>query len=240
MDEQIAALVDALAFFDADDVKKMQTKLTKTANSIIKDGLHPHIEPFLSVEEREALHAAAKILRSVKGKVEHVKEIKARAEKKAKQHRELCTRKQHALIDTAFPRPDNDVGYRNTLLWRLACGVHFKGTVGKSYAHFPEVRRVQTDIDRWSEKPHQYRNTETVKSSVWTWRDDIMWSLKENLWDSEELPEQERIDALIATFTNEWVPQLEKNFASLIEALENELIVNDSDSVTRLRAKPNA
>lgn len=52
MDESTDKLIKALGFFSADDVKKLQTKLAKAANSIVNDGLSYKLEPFYSEEKK--------------------------------------------------------------------------------------------------------------------------------------------------------------------------------------------
>jgi len=54
-------LMEALKYWDSSQFRKLQTKLTKTANSIYEDALGGRVKPFLSSDDIDVLRAVEKI-----------------------------------------------------------------------------------------------------------------------------------------------------------------------------------
>lgn len=234
MDKQTQELMERAKFLQSDDMRKMQTKLTKTANSIVNDGLHYKLEPFYTEEERNILMQAAEILHSVKSKVEHVKEIKAREEKKAKAHRERCAEAREEIIMNEFPKPERPDQYRDVLLWRLAIAF-FARDIFELYKYVPEIDYVRKDIERWSEKEAEYRTVETLEGSVNGWWRDVTNDIGD-AFQSGEMPDRQIIVDLKKRFNASWRQKLEVQFADILQAFDAEITAMNSDNVVKLRS----
>lgn len=74
-------IIKALKYWNAERFKKLQRKLTTARNTIDKEALSIQLKPFFTDEEKQVLSEASRVLGSVKRKIEHAKEIKAREEK---------------------------------------------------------------------------------------------------------------------------------------------------------------
>ncbi|PLW67813.1 hypothetical protein [Pseudohalioglobus lutimaris] len=96
---------EALSWFTAERFKSLQRKLTTARNTIQNDALSSQLKPLYSEEEIRTLNEAARILGSVKSKVEHAKEKKAREEAARDRHLDNCKRQRRALLSSALPRP---------------------------------------------------------------------------------------------------------------------------------------
>lgn len=232
MDESTEKLIDSLKYLNADDVKKLQTKLTKTANSILNDGLSYKLEPFYSEDEQKTLKAAANILFSIKNRVEHVKEIKARKEKADRARYDEFCRKRNILLAKVFPTPPNDPHqYRNILIWHLAA-VRFLRATTASYLQ--AVRYVLDDMHRWSVKEDPLCSTETVQRSVMHWQYQLIEDLK-----FYAFPENELVDnswtRVKSKFEGEWRSTIEAEHADLIKTLDIEVAALNADNVTKIR-----
>lgn len=74
-------IIKALKYWNAERFKSLQRKLTTAKNPIQNEALSAQFKPFLSDDEIKTLTEASRILGSVKNKIAHAKEIKAREEK---------------------------------------------------------------------------------------------------------------------------------------------------------------
>jgi len=79
-------IMKALKWWSAERFKTLQRKLTAAKNTIQNEALSPNLRPFFSNDEIDTLKKASQILETVKTKIEHAKEIKAREEKRRDIH----------------------------------------------------------------------------------------------------------------------------------------------------------
>lgn len=232
MDESTDKLIKALGYFSADDVKKLQTKLAKAANSIVNDGLSYKLEPFYSEEEKATLLAAAEILRNIKNRVEHVKEIKARKEKAERAKCDEFNRQRHALLDKEFPAPHkNRERYRPILIWHLAVSRYLRASPS---FYMQRVRHVKEDMQRWSMKEDPMRWTETVDNSVMHWRDQLIDDLKHSGFRDDE-PVETSWNRISEQFDHVWKQAIQADHADLIDILEKEVAALGAANVTKIR-----
>lgn len=109
MDIETKKLLEALSYWNAERFKTFQRKLTTAANTIASEALAPSFKVFLTADEIHTLETSLQILKGVKGKIEHAKEVKARAEKKRKHFAEAAYKAGQELWENVFPKPDNRV-----------------------------------------------------------------------------------------------------------------------------------
>ena len=86
--------------WSSDELKKQQTSLTKTINSVVKH--KGELSQFSSFEELNAIDDAIRTLHGFKQKVCHAKEKKARAERAEKRRREAVESKLKAVVIEHF------------------------------------------------------------------------------------------------------------------------------------------
>lgn len=89
---------DLFKYSTADTVRKLQTKLTRTGNTIQTEVLNnKQVRTLFTQEELDALAVASQALRSAKDKIAHVKEKKARVERQ----KELDAKNRKAQVQRA-------------------------------------------------------------------------------------------------------------------------------------------
>ena len=96
--------IEALTYWNADRFKALQRKLTSARNTIQKEALSRDLEPFFTEDEVETLNKAAGILASVKRKIEHAKEVKAREEKQRDARLDNYKVMRTKLLDIHLPK----------------------------------------------------------------------------------------------------------------------------------------
>lgn len=95
--------LDAYRAWSSDELKKYQTKITRIANSINNDVVNNNnVRPLFSMEERETLENAVKILNNFKHTVAHGKEILQREENKKEAARKRSYSEATKLVEEAF------------------------------------------------------------------------------------------------------------------------------------------
>lgn len=225
MDQDTQNLIDALKYFSADRTKSLQTKLTKTANAIEKDGLSVELRTLLSDDEQATLAKAANILRSIKGKVEHAKEIKQREE--ARQQAAWDARQARILThcNTLFPDPQNHDDCRTLLLWRLSLSVCWRGYFVESN-YYPEIQYVEQRLMAWGER--RWRDDQGgrhIFGAAREWRGDLINTLKDMmLWWPAADADQAPMGELSTRFQEEWKPLVESRYADLLQRFDTEVV----------------
>ena len=212
------SLIESLQFWSADDFKKLQTRLTKTANSISRDALGRKVQPFLSEKEITTLRDAVAILSGIKGKVEHAKESKLRQEKKLAAHLARCEAQRKALINKWLPLPVEPENYVHILLWRLAIGQYLQKYLRVGYV--PENRFVIDDL-RWAfdEKKHHL----TLKGAIRDFRREVHEIIARHLWSYNKTPEESAISELIRVFESEWKVAVQNAYSTTIAPVKDEV-----------------
>jgi predicted type IV restriction endonuclease len=139
-------IIKALKYWNAERFKKLQRKLTTARNTIDKEALSIQLKPFFTDEEKQVLSEASRVLGSVKRKIEHAKEIKAREEKARDLQLADYKQQRQALLAKAFPGPESAEDARPMLVWILALSIHHESI---SRAYFYERKYIASDIERF-------------------------------------------------------------------------------------------
>lgn len=122
-------LLELFKYFKAEDLKNEQTQLTKTANKV-RDTANGRLRALFTDEEQQTLLQAATLLRSLKSRVEHAKEIKAREEaRKAKELKDSIAAARN-VVNEAFPDSEGIVARTTLLLWTLVLDTYMTGYGG--------------------------------------------------------------------------------------------------------------
>lgn len=99
MDEKTQKILDLLKFHDSSALASLQTKFTKTANSIDRDVIQGRLNVLYSEQEIATLLNAVGILKQTKDKIAHAKEIQSREERRLNILDDLYEKQQLAIID---------------------------------------------------------------------------------------------------------------------------------------------
>ncbi len=123
-------LLELLKYFKSEDLKNEQTQLTKTANKV-RDTANGRLGALFTDDEKQTLRDAATLLTSLKTRVEHAKEIKAREEARKEKELKESLAASRAVINAAFPDSDSTTDRLDVLLWALFLGKHMVGYSGQ-------------------------------------------------------------------------------------------------------------
>lgn len=221
---------EALSWFTAERFKSLQRKLTTARNTIQNDALSSQLKPLYSEEEIRTLNEAARILGSVKSKVEHAKEKKAREEAARDRHLDNCKRQRRALLSSALPRPKIEEDARPVLLWLLALSLNHKEI--SQYGYYYESKYFGTDIERaFGTATHH-----TVLGISVSWWEEITNFLDEHLWPYDEEPDQASLNKIETLMSGKWKEQVEsvRSTKALLDQFDTEMAIRGSESVHRL------
>ncbi len=217
----IDTLLDLHQFYTADSLKKLQTKLSKLSNGIINDGVESRIAVLFSKEEIETLKKAAAILRSVKSKVEHAKEIKTREEQHYERRYSEARAAALALFDVYFPEPDS-------LKEKFIISVSMR-----IQSHIFSLHYLATELDKidlnginfWIKDMWQDAKEELIRKVIDLPRLQV------------QMPEKATIEAFRQRIDNEIRQKVMKEYASYLDKLDQAITVESSDNIAQLLVK---
>lgn len=223
-------IINALKWWNADRFKSLQRKLTTARNTIEKEALSSNLRPFYTDEEIGTLKEAARILGSVKRKVEHAKEIKGREEAARDRHLQDCKRQRLALLAQMLPQPAGEADARPMLLWILALSLNHRQI--SKHGYFYEKKYIVNDIER----AFGTRTVHTVIGEAVGWWREVTQFLEENLWPYDEKPDSARLEKVAGLVNGEWQAQVldDEVTKTLIDRFDTEIVIKQSDSVHRL------
>lgn len=215
MDDKTQQIHDL--FFDAEGLKRAQTKFTKTANAIKKEAVNGRFNILYTQEEIETLSKAVAILRNTTDKIQHAKEVKAREETRLelldKHHREMKNEFINQNID--FKQMDAT----EVLILALAL-----------YSHYLSYRHIETDVNDLFEYPNR------LEYQVNSWINDIKDSLREKFTWREE-PDEKIIIDFLRDYKLSLRQETINDHEVIIEKFNTFLAVNYSDNVALLNQK---
>lgn len=224
------SITEALSWFTAERFKSLQRKLTTARNTIQNDALSSQLRPLYSEDEIRTLNEAARVLGSVKSKVEHAKEKKAREEAARDRHLEQCKRQRRGLLVNALPRPKQEEDARQVLLWLLALSLHHEEI--SRYGYYYESKYFGTDIERaFGTATHH-----TVLGTAVSWWEEVTNFLDEHLWPYDKEPDPARLDQLKKQVIGAWTEEVSAfpSTKALLERFDTEMAIRGSERVHRL------
>lgn len=223
-------IIKALKYWNAERFKALQRKLTTAKNTIDKDALSIQFRPFFTDEEIQALSEASHILGSVKNKIAHAKEIKAREEKERDLRLADYRRQRLALLAAMIPKPERSEDTRNLLLWVLALSIHHNSISRSSY--FYERNYILSDVERAFDS----KLSGTVLAAGVKWWREVTEFLDENLWHYDEAPDPGKLDTVQRQFREVWRAEVQNHHATqgILERFDTEVAITASAGVHRL------
>jgi len=150
MSEETKQILELLKWHSSDDLKRVQTKFTKTANSIKNDAIHSRLSVLYTDKEIETLNAAAGILANTKSKIVHAKEVKKREEERLKLLYEEYKKERTRIINKHIDiesLPDDEV----LIMYCCTCSSHYRrGYLLRDVEDlFEHPGRYQATINEW-------------------------------------------------------------------------------------------
>ncbi|QFT13593.1 hypothetical protein [Vibrio sp. THAF190c] len=218
--------LDFTKHWTSERTRKKQTALTKLSNGLLKEVVEdPFSRDLFELEEIEAMKLAAKALSNAKQKFVHIKEKKARIEKRKAQELANIDKqsKKYAIevLDSLNQNPDTFTR-EQLCLWVTVA--HFTSSVLD-----PESWEldINDNMDNhYLESDHAFR-----QRHVWTMRDKALnafetyfkrawqYSFETDSW-VVRVPIKEAVTQLKALMNHEEYAKNEKRYAHLLEPLE--------------------
>ena len=227
---ETTGIIKALKYWNAERLKSLQRKLTTAKNTIQNDALSAQFKPFFSDEEIKTLAEASRILGSVKNKIAHAKEIKAREEKERDLRLADYKRQRLSLLAAVLPKPEGPEDTRNMLLWALALSIHHQ-SISRS-AYYYERKYILSDVERAFDTKY----SGTVLAAGVKWWQEVTDFLDENLWHYDEAPDPDKLDAVQRQFGEVWRTEVQNHHGtqSILERFDTEAAITASAGVHRL------
>jgi hypothetical protein len=151
-------VLEALRFYTGKQLKAEQTKLSSTATQLEK--LHDgKLSQFLNLEERETIALAAKLVRDLKVRVEHAKDVQIREEKRKEREKQAYFAATAQAVKKWFPDiptdaedlPDRLLAIVEIHLGLIHCKHLDDYWTGGKPAHF------ERDFEKWQSGQHSLR-----------------------------------------------------------------------------------
>ncbi|WP_199481098.1 hypothetical protein [Vibrio owensii] len=218
--------LDFTKHWTSERTRKKQTALTKLSNGLLKEVVEdPFSRGLFELEEIEAMEVAAKALSNAKIKFAHIKEKKARIEKRIEQELANIDKqsKKHAIevLDSLNSNPDTFTREQFCLWVAVA---HFS-----SWILYPE--RWELDINDRIDDHYLESDNALRQRNVWTMRDKALkafedyfkrawqFSFEDDSW-VVRVPIKEAVTQLKALMNHKEYVKIEKRYADLLEPLE--------------------
>jgi hypothetical protein len=223
-------ILKALKYWNAERFKTLQRKMTTAKNTIENEALSTQFKPFFTDEEVSALAEASRILGSVKNKIEHAKEIKAREEKARNLRLADYKRQRLSLLETVIPKPEGEQDSRNMLLWALALSIHHESISRSGYYY--EHKYVSNDVER----AFDTKNSVTVSGAGVSWWREVTEFLEKHLWHYDEAPDHGKLDAVHRNFIETWSGDVQSNQETqeILHRFDTQMTITNSDSIHRM------
>lgn len=186
-------LIEALSYWNSDNFKRTQRKLSTAAKTIEEEALSNSFKSFLSDSEISTLMEAVAILRNVKKNVEHAKEIKSRDEKIKKEVQEKAGKlgKQAWLVN--FPKPKSTV---ELFIVAMCFSVYGMSSDFLVYLEAYDRDNIERLLNRyWSDAREHYIDKITTRNG---WDRCVP---DDDLIDSAKIEYQNRRKGIIKTYS---------------------------------------
>lgn len=216
MDEKTEHILELLKWLNADELKKVQTKFTKTANAIKADAIEGRLKALYDDKELDVLRQAVSILNDTKRKIEHAKEIKRRDEQARDKRLAGYEKTKRALVKELLPLDATPEQAIEALTWWLALDRYLLDYLGKSSFEsnrFKFIGGVQNRIKEMKNPELPEKLNGLINQCI----HNVQGLIGQELWDYDVEPRREDLDALIEIFKTEWKPQVEQLDADLID-----------------------
>lgn len=218
--------LDYTKHWTAERTRKKQTALTKLSNGLLKEVVEdPFARDLFELEEIEAMKIAAEALGKAKRKFAHIKEKKARLEKRKalvlanidKQSKEYAVE----VLDSLNPNPDTFTR-EQLCLWVTVSQFTSSVLVPESW----ELNINDRMDNHYLESDHELR-----KRHVWSMRDKALnafenyfkgawqFSFEADTWEVR-VPIKEAVTQLKALMNHDEYVKNEKRYAHLLKPLE--------------------
>lgn len=215
MDDNTKQVLELLKFHTADDLKKNQTKFTKTANSIKCDAIHGRLSALYTSKELEILSQAVGILNGTKYKIEHAKEVAQREEKRQERLEEEYKIKGQAIIVKHI----NFESMADDEILIMYCVLN----------HYDNLYKYTSeDIEELFKHPDRYQFV------LNNWKSDIAKELHTKFPFLEE-PKEETITNFLRDYKLKKRNEITERYSSLIERFNTFVAIKNESNIELLR-----
>jgi hypothetical protein len=232
-DKDVQGILDAMKYTKAEDLKTIQRKFSTASNTIKIEALTERRKGFFTLEEQDALRAAARILDSFKSKIEHAKEIRAREEKLREAHLNRCKAQRTKILDQFIPNPSSVDQHREAVIFHLALGDH-TGSVSRGAYFGHNLGHIESDLDHGLDAKYPHLSVKHVAAQC---RYETYRWLEENLWRHDVEPERSRIETVLQVYRDEWRANTLQSFAKFLERYDAALKDEFERDAVNARAK---
>ncbi len=233
MDDKTSQLLEALKYASSDRFKSVQRKLTTAQNIINNDALAYPFDGFFSLEEKDALRAAAQILGSFKRKVEHAKEVRAREEQLRKAHLDHCAAERRRLLGDFLVKPETVDEHIQAVLFHLALFDHSDQiSRGSYFGH--SFGRIKEDLARGMSQECKHLSVNRV--ALECLRESKDWLLK-NLWPYDSIPDQARIEVVSREYRDVWRAKTLLRYEDFLNRYRAALCAERGEQASLVRSK---
>ncbi|MCG9575402.1 hypothetical protein L1D14_04045 [Vibrio tubiashii] len=213
-------------YWTSERARKKQTALTKLSNGLRKEVLdNPLANELFDREEIEAIEVAVKALSQVKRKFAHIKEKKARNEKRMAEElasiKATCKKHAAQILDSLNPNHETFTK-EQFCLWVTASNYTRMRLVPESWEldinhnidnHYLDSDHTLRQRHVWSMRDKALEALEECLDQAWT------FSVKEDAWVAR-VPIKEAVETIQALTKSSEYSNVEKRYAHLIEPLE--------------------
>lgn len=218
--------LDFTKHWTSERTRKKQTALTKLSNGLLKEVVEdPFSRELFELEEIEAMRVAAKALSNAKKKFAHIKEKKARNEKRQEQElaaiKKECKTNATQILDSLNSNPDTFTR-EQFCLWVTAANFTNSIRTPESWEldindnmdnHYLENDHALRQRHVWSMRDKAQQVLEECLMKAWN------FSFKDESW-TVRVPMKQAISDIRNLMKHEEYAKVEKRYAHLLEPLE--------------------
>jgi len=208
-------ILELLKYHNSADLRNVQTKFTKTANSIKRDAVQSRLSALYTGQELEILTQAASILINTKNKIEHAKEVKAREEKRLEQLEKEYKRKEEEIIEKYI----NFEGMTHMETFLMYCCLN----------HFIGSYKFRAD-----EIENLFKYPDRFPGQVNDWRREIRSELMRKFpWRVE--PDEKIITDFLRSYKLKYRKEVSDRFKASLDLLNTFIAVQNGENVEILK-----
>ncbi|TBW57398.1 hypothetical protein EZI54_07000 [Marinobacter halodurans] len=221
------AILETLKYTTADGFRRLQTTLTKTANSIEKDAVKGRLGLLFTEEEKQTLEQAAALLRQVKGRVEHAKEIKAREERRREKLMQARDQKVRSIAKKNLP-----TSARELITLTLFLKLHHQdySRFGMFYCLYDDPEFILNKMRDESRSFKEIANTITGDLTDWLVNENV---LSRSL---DEEPDENIMVSILKDCETSY-DRIRSRFSAVFEAMDRREAMQSATNVTRLNPR---
>jgi len=227
-------VLEAMQFYNATELKGVQSKLTASATQLDKLTTGP-LRCLLAQDEEEVIRRAADLVRQLNLRVEHAKEIKKREEKRKADETKKRSAAVLKVLKDNFEIEQNEGEEFHRRLVSVAEIILTLSKDQQFLVYLPTAELAEemlVTLQRYS------REGDPLPRFAQYLQRNLISGLEDTLfWLSEKTPPAEALRSLLARAA-ELREGIRQSYKALFEELQRLILIATTDNVERLPAKP--